>query len=620
MQIDISTLLKSIFFILLTCIGLNLNAQMDIAPIWCFGKNVGLDFSASPPDTFTSSVNTGEGSAGVTDGNGELLFYTDGMLVYNKFHQRMPNGFGLFGSPSSSQSAIVLQHPTQRNSRLFYVITVPEYGGYQGLCYSLVDMNLDGGKGDVVLKNKKLAGVMSEQMQPAMHSNGKDYWIVIKGFENDSLHVFLVDGSGIHLKKGFSMGNKVDNTIGCMRFNSDYSRFAYACYDYSGYLEIFDFNNTTGEISNMIILDGKYDPYGVCFSPDGTKLYVSHLIKKKLMQYDISNYNKTAINATEFQVASGYSFGNMNKAFNGSFYVASPSRYALSRIEFPNRAGAACGFKFDDLSTGKNQCIYGLPLFFDYPVKKVSLEVKGKCIEDSVNFKVNLDEKSEVFLWQLELDNAWVSVSNKTEFNYKLNAPGLVNYRLIQYSDTFKGSINVVKCKKDSIVITSTGNCLEERYFFNVNLTEGKDTFQWRLEKDGRTIDSSYMSQWSYNFKSEGRYILKLISGTGSLERYLDIKQCYGTCTFNVPNVFTPNDDSINRVFKYYSNCPISKVEFVIFNRWGMKLFETNELNKFWDGTYKSELCPDGVYFYMIKYIDEMGKQIELNGTVTLIR
>ena len=193
--------LKKLLVIPLFCLGLIVHAQLNIAPIWCFGKNIGLDFTSNPPDTFTSAVNTGEGSAGATDEKGNIWLYTDGNKVYNRNHQMMPNGYGLTGSPSSSQAAIVLQHPSQRNARQFYVLTVPEYAGSAGFCYSVVDLNEDGGLGDVVQKNVSLyPRPLSEQMQPAMHSNGVDYWVVIKGYGNDSLFSYLIDSFGVHLK------------------------------------------------------------------------------------------------------------------------------------------------------------------------------------------------------------------------------------------------------------------------------------------------------------------------------------------------------------------------------------------------------------------------------------
>ena len=76
--------------------------------IWYFGRNAGLDFSTGSPKFITDGqIYTSEGVASICDQNGNLLFYTEGTQIWNKNHAVMPNGSGLFGNISSSQSAIV---------------------------------------------------------------------------------------------------------------------------------------------------------------------------------------------------------------------------------------------------------------------------------------------------------------------------------------------------------------------------------------------------------------------------------------------------------------------------------------------------------------------------------
>lgn len=67
-----------------------------------------------------------------------------------------------------------------------------------------------------------------------------------------------------------------------------------------------------------------------------------------------------------------------------------------------------------------------------------------------------------------------------------------------------------------------------------------------------------------------------------------------------MPNVFTPNFDSINDVFRPITD-EITEMNFSIFNRWGNLIFETSRVNGFWDGrTTSGEPCPDGVYFCVL--------------------
>ena len=89
----------------------------------------------------------------------------------------MPNGSGLLGDPSSTQSGIIVPKPG--STTLYYVFTVDASGnggGLNGLNYSLVDMTLDGLKGDVVAteKNIQLTTPLSEKVTAVGHANGTD--------------------------------------------------------------------------------------------------------------------------------------------------------------------------------------------------------------------------------------------------------------------------------------------------------------------------------------------------------------------------------------------------------------------------------------------------------------
>lgn len=76
-----------------------------------------------------------------------------------------------------------------------------------------------------------------------------------------------------------------------------------------------------------------------------------------------------------------------------------------------------------------------------------------------------------------------------------------------------------------------------------------------------------------------------------------------------LPNVFTPNFDSINDIFKPYLD-EIVELNFSIFNRYGNLVFETSRLNGFWDGrTSSGEPCKDGVYFCILNATGIEGKK-----------
>src|SRR5688500_1810618 len=107
---------------------------------WQFGFKAGLDFSSGiAVPTNSSQMNQLEGCASMSDANGQLVFYSDGITVWNAQHTIMPNGTGLFGHFSSSQSGMIIPFPN--DPKRYYLFTVDHVGGNKGLCYSIINMD-----------------------------------------------------------------------------------------------------------------------------------------------------------------------------------------------------------------------------------------------------------------------------------------------------------------------------------------------------------------------------------------------------------------------------------------------------------------------------------------------
>ena len=85
------------------------------------------------------------------------------------------------------------------------------------------------------------------------------------------------------------------------------------------------------------------------------------------------------------------------------------------------------------------------------------------------------------------------------------------------------------------------------------------------------------------------------------------------------PTAFTPDRDGLNDVFELKGDL-VSELRFVVYTRTGILIFQSNQLNQAWDGTYQGNLAPDGVYYYQVEYRDIDMKYKTQNGTVTLLR
>lgn len=155
------------------------------------------------------------------------------------------------------------------------------------------------------------------------------------------------------------------------------------------------------------------------------------------------------------------------------------------------------------------------------------------------------------------------------------------------------------------------------------NKSTGANSYYWLF--DSTTIPWSTETNPSMEFYGAGLYRIMLIStsNAGCTDTaYKDIEVFEGQKIF-IPNVFTPNGDSINDLFTLSILSPglIKQLKGSIWNRWGGLIYEFKMPGgSWWDGTFEGELCSQGVYFYIIEVEDIFRKTTRYHGTVTLLR
>jgi gliding motility-associated-like protein len=90
-------------------------------------------------------------------------------------------------------------------------------------------------------------------------------------------------------------------------------------------------------------------------------------------------------------------------------------------------------------------------------------------------------------------------------------------------------------------------------------------------------------------------------------------------CDIFIPNIFSPNGDGQNDVL-YVRGQGIEQLSFVVYNRWGQKVFETKDPNHGWDGTINGKPAETGVYVYHVNAVLHDGLVVSRHGDVTLVR
>lgn len=362
-------------FVLLLCASDAVYGQQQTAH-WFFGKNAGLDFIAGAPIVNNSGqTDANEGTASFSDEFGNLLFYTDGTNVFTRNHTIMPNGTGLNGHLSSTQSCIIIPAPGSAN--LYYIFTtdalerfleIPLGSQSKGLNYSVVDMSI-GVDGEITVKNIPLPvdGFQrcNEQLTAVAKADCSGYWVITSYL--GKFYSFSVTSDGVNPDPVVSVGgpNSILPGAGYLRASHDGKKIAYTSITESGGLRVYDFNNENGVLSNeniLFMLPRQY--YGVEFSPNNTILYAS--TANNLLQYDLSATpaNSEVILATN----NANMMGALQLGPNNKIYYADVEQYTinehLSVINDPDNFGNP-GYVPDAISLGTKR-VFGLPNFIPY--------------------------------------------------------------------------------------------------------------------------------------------------------------------------------------------------------------------------------------------------------------
>ena len=381
---------------------------------WLFGRKAGINFNEGAVTPIENgAIDTNEGCASISNSAGELLFYTDGILVWDKNHNVMPNGSNLFGNKSSTQSAVVVPKPN--SDSIYYIFTVIHLGNIEGVKYSEVDMTLNGGNGDVTSnKNITLTGRSAEKISAVQHANGTDFWIATHTWNSDEFSVFEITENGVNTTPvntniGSFHGGTSFNSIGYMKFSPNGKRLAVAKWSTDSTLEIFDFDSSTGVISNPVILDDFFGKdyrngvYGIEFSPNSNMLYATDLdlaqFQSVLYQFDLRMYDASSIISSSEIIYQGREvLAALQLTSTGEIYACNGFSRYLNAIQKPNIKGIGCDYRRRSVYLGSGSAVFGLPTFIQ-SLFVANIDASDACLIDAVEFSIETDEPIDSISW-----------------------------------------------------------------------------------------------------------------------------------------------------------------------------------------------------------------------------
>ncbi|HMQ97313.1 MAG TPA: T9SS type A sorting domain-containing protein, partial [Candidatus Nanoperiomorbaceae bacterium] len=313
----------------------------------------------------------GPSSAVISDSLGVLQFYTDGCHIYNPAHQIMENGDTInpgevfdiqcdsdaLGYTAGTQSCLILPDPGHaRRYYLFHKHISYVYDSIfdvvsDTLFYSLVDMSFNGGLGRVVEKNVPLlwTPLTYGQLTAVKHANGRDWWIVNGGDQNNTYYKFLLDAEGVQTIPFQVIGNEAsfNGSGGGQACFSPDGRY-YARHSAPDGVFLFDFDRQTGMFSNFQHLMAPTQSFraGIAFSPSSRFLYAC--TRDTIYQFDLEapdiGHSRMVVAAFDgFQDFFNVTFFNAQLAPDCKIYINSFSGVSyLHVIHQPDDPGLDC--------------------------------------------------------------------------------------------------------------------------------------------------------------------------------------------------------------------------------------------------------------------------------------
>ncbi len=358
--------------------------------VWAFGAYEGLDFNLKPAQSRRSVAYNHFAIGSVCDSNGKLQFYTEGTNVYDEAGQPMPNGLDI--TPGTYRFVGSIWTPTGESTHGVQIIPMPgQYGKYYifsvvgyfervrlgwyiylgKLYYSVVDMSLNSGNGDIVPGQRgilldsniamPLAGVAADQCNA--------YWLLAHDRYSNTFKSYNVTEAGVSSKPVLSsvgVSGSFQYGYGAIVASPDRKRLAVCSYPDAR--EVFDFDPSTGIVSNALLLQlpGWHAIGAPAFSPNSTKLY--SIYDGNVHQFDLSSATPDiSVEVSSFDPDSVILFPDLRLGPDGKIYVSPeglPANIVRSRlgiIEFPDNVGMACQYTHRALTLEHGHMISPFP-------------------------------------------------------------------------------------------------------------------------------------------------------------------------------------------------------------------------------------------------------------------
>lgn len=443
------------FLIVLLLIPMLVFPQIKRSNNWYFGFHAGLNFNnGSPPQVLSDGKTLFAGGAeSMSDTLGNLLFYSDGGVIRNREHVIMPNSPYQFGE-GVEQAGITIPHPG--NSQLYYQFNSGEPENSSTYHYSIVNMSLQGGLGDIDPNNNfiQIADNVIMHATAVYHRDLSSVWLVLHGLNDNRFISFLIDDNGINDPVITNAGPSITDFYTQLKISPNGKKIVInGC--------VLDFDDEFGTVSDAKMVVTNESPSGIEFSPDNTMLYMN-LGSQGICQYQLNAGTPGQILASREVITSeSLKEGNFQLGPDGKIYCSTNNQF-IGTIEFPNKKGISCNFNKQSITVAfGTSCQDDLPPFIQSYFNDPQFDASSTCFGNQTHFKIRNLRDIDSVLWKFN------DITNEPNDTSSLFNP----YYVFSHPDTFYVDLtvyygNLNRVITDTVIILQPSPDLGKDTFF----------------------------------------------------------------------------------------------------------------------------------------------------------
>ncbi|MCP9769128.1 PKD domain-containing protein [Lacihabitans sp. LS3-19] len=610
----------------------------------------------------------------VYDKSGNLVLYSDGIKIYSGKDEseiKMVDGSPYIGLNGNSTSSIYLIPKNSCNSCEFeeyYLFTVNLQTGL--LSYTVIDMRYNNKKGAITDVNVPVLYPVTPSMTVTANFDNTGYVIYNQNALTNTFEITNVDTLGVNSESQNIGTLNTVQTNNAYSISNDGKKLAQGLViGGQNFVEVYDVDPIGNKLGNPLLIDLKIaappNIFGMSFSPSNGLLYVSlsgdptlgeksYFIQVPLLFEDpiliSNNINIIATSVSEkYGEVQTEPFGSLK----AQVFLTIFGKNYLPYVDAPEVVGNAIAVGYSEVTTSNNQNVILSSPSGQFLTNQVDVQPDQDGDGLSANYSGNCFNAPSVLTTQgvcspMRSEVTWVfedgtskeglSVSyvfpklgwNNIKIKVKIFNPsptaGVVNSQVVNklletecITKEFDGRIYI----KPSPVIDLPDKlyiCLEEFEKKTVGpITTGGNSFlfSWLTTLDAQISDDS-----AYVFDIPAVYKLNVENNFEcKADDKITVLEGCEPALF-VPDVFTPNGDSLNDTFEVIP-AYITDFDFKVFNRWGEMVFNSKNPEIKWDGRYKGKVFANQLYPYTInyksKYFPERGT-LQTRGSILILK